>query len=1128
MTCVQSRSYRLTALVAALCATTFAIWPGQAAAKLPLEEEPPANTSSPTISGTDVAGETLTCSRGSWQSDGPITYSNEWKHEGSTTVLGSSPTYTVQPGDAGYTLVCVVTAKNTYGTTTAEARIEPGNGTFTWTGAAQLSFPTWSEPQNWLAGKAPSGAVAQLAFPSVGAGCDPLTQACYESTNNIDGLTVGALAFESETNYVLGGDAITLGPGGLYSGTGLHSGNTETTLNLPITLGSSQTWTVANPDAASALRVESAVTGSSPLHVELLGSGASLELFEGYIEAGPVTIAGTAGNLGYVGLFDSSLNAVDEQPVDLTDVFFEASGTIGPLAAHGATIAPDVLSVNGGVTLDSTTKLFMALGPGPLTATGPVALGNATLLVDQQGYSANVAPQVDQQYYYSECPNGGEQFALVTSSSSLSGTFAGLPDGTTFEISCGVYNVSIVKVRINYTAHSAILTVLTSPSDISPPTVQGNAVEGETLTEGHGSWTENPTSYLYQWERCDSAGSNCAGIPEAEKNHYKLEAADVGHTIRVAEDARNALGTSPPAYSAATAVVTAAGAAPVSPPYVPPQQSYVPPQATTGGLGVNLLNPNVYVPGAPAPGIGEEVFTGTVVPGSLATRWYFEYGPTRSGGYQIPGGPAYASQALPGPVSIATPTNPTAPGVVTAYQLWYYRLVATDGRASVAGQWIPFVPENVSNPQLLKPLNQNGSPGKYKLTITCQASPCTALATHDGTPQSTLKSVGEPLPHGPTPGGSLEISSFNPSDGSFTGTVTLVGGIIAPEVPTGTYPGFEYNATFSVSGNIDLSVLELKGVLVKDNQLPPADYLCGQDANIKCGVSNFDLGGTATYAALGAQGQTVAEYKILGQGNPGGNGDKWELCWENQSTCPPNTGYTKSAAFGIVAGGLGWVGLIPSPLSESLGVFSAVMGLISSDPPESRYNRVTHAGTFRPAHIAAGRGLSRSAAAAATKLTNGLAQASLSGAAFLNAMQRYEGAQQAGKAPWVSRQAQAALHYGHQLVGRCRQLVSFLKRRRRVLAASPLNADVSAQRIGGLLHSAKHHGLPGSVTHELQRLGLEPATIGRTAAGPQIQTPRRGATALGPVLTARFSGELEALARALTGYLRGLEQPAPR
>ena len=46
----------------------------------------------------------------------------------------------------------------------------------------------------------------------------------------------------------------------------------------------------------------------------------------------------------------------------------------------------------------------------------------------------------------------------------------------------------------------------------SPPTISGTAQDGQTLSASTGSWSGSPTSYAYQWQRCDSSGANCANV----------------------------------------------------------------------------------------------------------------------------------------------------------------------------------------------------------------------------------------------------------------------------------------------------------------------------------------------------------------------------------------------------------------------------------------------------------------------------------------------------------------------------------------------------------------------------------------------------------------------------------------
>jgi Big-like domain-containing protein len=102
------------------------------------------------------------------------------------------------------------------------------------------------------------------------------------------------------------------------------------------------------------------------------------------------------------------------------------------------------------------------------------------------------------------------------------------------------------------------------PANISPPTSLTETQHGQTLTEAHGSWTNSPTSFSYQWERCENLGKGCGNIAGATSETYTLTAADVGHTIVVQETATNGAGSSPPASCAPTAVVAAGPVTPAA------------------------------------------------------------------------------------------------------------------------------------------------------------------------------------------------------------------------------------------------------------------------------------------------------------------------------------------------------------------------------------------------------------------------------------------------------------------------------------------------------------------------------------------------------------------------------------
>jgi GH25 family lysozyme M1 (1,4-beta-N-acetylmuramidase) len=91
--------------------------------------------------------------------------------------------------------------------------------------------------------------------------------------------------------------------------------------------------------------------------------------------------------------------------------------------------------------------------------------------------------------------------------------------------------------------------------NIEPPTIEGTATVGQTLTADPGSWEGSlPIGLQYAWERCDALGANCTAVPGAMAQTYTLTTEDKGFTIVVAVTGSNRVG-SEEADSPPTAVV---------------------------------------------------------------------------------------------------------------------------------------------------------------------------------------------------------------------------------------------------------------------------------------------------------------------------------------------------------------------------------------------------------------------------------------------------------------------------------------------------------------------------------------------------------------------------------------------
>jgi len=99
------------------------------------------------------------------------------------------------------------------------------------------------------------------------------------------------------------------------------------------------------------------------------------------------------------------------------------------------------------------------------------------------------------------------------------------------------------------------------PSPKTPPTISGTAEVGLTLIAVRGTWNGKPTSFQFQWNRCDATGAACIGIGSATAKIYTPTTADIGHTLRVSVTAKNGSGSAT-ASSAATGVIPPSGCPP--------------------------------------------------------------------------------------------------------------------------------------------------------------------------------------------------------------------------------------------------------------------------------------------------------------------------------------------------------------------------------------------------------------------------------------------------------------------------------------------------------------------------------------------------------------------------------------
>jgi hypothetical protein len=101
-----------------------------------------------------------------------------------------------------------------------------------------------------------------------------------------------------------------------------------------------------------------------------------------------------------------------------------------------------------------------------------------------------------------------------------------------------------------------------APTNTAAPTISGTPQVGQTLTANPGTWNSSATpTYTYQWQRCDTAGNNCAAIAGANAQTYTVTSADANSALRVVVTATSSSGTG----SATSAAVRVGAPEPAGP-----------------------------------------------------------------------------------------------------------------------------------------------------------------------------------------------------------------------------------------------------------------------------------------------------------------------------------------------------------------------------------------------------------------------------------------------------------------------------------------------------------------------------------------------------------------------------------
>jgi hypothetical protein len=201
------------------------------------------------------------------------------------------------------------------------------------------------------------------------------------------------------------------------------------------------------------------------------------------------------------------------------------------------------------VGVSSAASQAAPVNTAPPTISGTTTVGQT--LTASNGTWSN-AP-TSYAYQWLRCNGGGNSCVSVANGTQKTYALVGADAGHTMRVRVTATNADgSASVESDKTGPVAAATSSAAPKNTTPPVISGTARVGQTLTTNDGSWSGNPTSFAYQWQRCDADIVVCTDVAGATAKTYLLRIADLGSRLRA-----NVTATNPKGSASATSALTA-------------------------------------------------------------------------------------------------------------------------------------------------------------------------------------------------------------------------------------------------------------------------------------------------------------------------------------------------------------------------------------------------------------------------------------------------------------------------------------------------------------------------------------------------------------------------------------------
>ena len=311
----------------------------------------------------------------------------------------------------------------------------------------------------------------------------------------------------------------------------------------------------AGPAPAVANDVAYTLSGSTLTAVNDAGQGTNAWTFTGdsFLDTAPLVV----GGLVFVGSSQGELYALDATTGSTSWSTNVGVGIPGPDEQNVSQPLTGLGAANGTLIVPAGSKLMAYRTAGSITNpptndSSPTIDGTTQvgqLLAADVGIWSGLPSTYA--YQWELCDAAGANCADINGATDMTYTPAPGDLGSTLRVKVAATNANGSSTPVESGASGEVNGG--PPVNQTLPTIDGTAQQDGLLVADPGTWSGNPSSYSYQWRRCDPGNpSSCTDIAGETDDFYFPTPDDVGYRLVVQVIATNTNGDSAPAESAPT------------------------------------------------------------------------------------------------------------------------------------------------------------------------------------------------------------------------------------------------------------------------------------------------------------------------------------------------------------------------------------------------------------------------------------------------------------------------------------------------------------------------------------------------------------------------------------------------